>query len=450
MTYRIHLTRESDVDPQTLKKVRELLVKHPGPVELNIRRRKIQLPRNEEEVIPWDPAFSALAEYTRKEDIPSEDYLLALTTANNERNWYATQDPANLNVGFAQVADFSWVTTAPNWAIISHYVFTGLLKALLKKAGVDWMDAGHMTPRGCFSDFCPLKSDLGLKLRTADICGDCMHLFASSGIDESLIQQIISVQETIRLTALSTTPYLKPPGDFEAWPFPAAITRHKVAQTTKPVLRMLLLLDHFDCLVRYSYLANELISGREPEVVDKPALGWWVTQLARSFKNAPDLKPVVAIAEKAHIVALRNERRGHGWMNASEEAYLAECASLEKALSEIEATLAPILHGYCLLRPREITLRDGQHFIEGDRLAGSHILHPPFSLLMTGNPADHGLKNTGRIYLVDAAMQTWFDMTPHLIGAICPQCNHQRILITDGEDTYIDTQIGHRVTLTCH
>ena len=25
-----------------------------------------------------------------------------------------------------------------------------------------------------------------------------------------------------------------------------------------------------------------------------------------------------------------------------------------------------------------------------------------------------------------------------------------RALIADGEDTYIDTQIGHRVTLTCH
>jgi len=405
-------------------------------------------------MIYWEPAFAALEKIAETQKIPESQYLVVLTKAPNENNWFAVPSQTNSRFGFIHVADFSWVTTAPNWAIISHYILKGVVFSLLAEQNVDWFkEVGHMSPRGCFNDFFANKSDMGLMLRTADICGDCLHLFMTIGIGEDLIRQIISIQEAVRLTALSTTPYLKPTNEFESWPFPIAFTRHKATQATNSASKMLFLLDHFDSLVRFSFLANEMIqngkSKKQLKIVERPTLGWWVEQFGRSFKKTPNLGNALSLAEQGDVVALRNERRGHGWMHFSENAYEKECRFLEEILLRMESTLAPILHGYTLLNPLKLKMQDGHYLVEGENLVGSHILHPPFSHRFKKEPKMHGMENTEHIHLVDISRESWHDMHPHLISANCPKCNHQRILITDGSNRYIDIQVGHRVTIKC-
>lgn len=54
---------------------------------------------------------------------------------------------------------------------------------------------------GCINDFCEHKKEVMLKLRTADICIDCMHLLQDK-IEPPVIQQILSILEGVRVRLL--------------------------------------------------------------------------------------------------------------------------------------------------------------------------------------------------------------------------------------------------------
>ena len=448
MEFRIHLARENEVPAALVQEVVKVFNEHPGPVKVSPLKTSHRLPRSRDGIIPWREAFGSLKDLRARIKIPEREHLTLLTTAPNERNFYTVPDPKNLLNVFAHVSDFSWATTAPSWAIVTHFILKDLLDHLLVEGGCILEEAeGHRTARGCFSDFCGRKADLGLKLRTADICGECLQLFQSVGIPEALIHQLIAINETLRLTALSTAPYLPSPRRFQSWPFPVAITRHKAAQSDNSALRLGFLLDHFDSLVRYSLLAHELSHERRPEIVERPSLGWWVDQLARAFTDSPDLRGVARIAQEERIVALRNDRRGHGWMAMDAETYRPDCEALENAIGRIEGTLAPLLHGFTLVIPREIQLTDEGYRVMGEQLSGSHILHPTFTHDMTEDPRLRGLRVSNSVHLATHDLSRFWDCRPYLLSNVCPECRHTRLLITDGGRCYIDTFMGHRVDI---
>ena len=112
-------------------------------------------------------------------------------------------------------------TSAPNSAIVSHYLLKGIFNTLVQEAGIDWISLWHRKPRGCFFDFCEVKEDLNLKLRTADICGDCLSVFQSIGIPDSLLAQTVTMMESTRRQALNTGQFLPPETVFSAGHFPS-------------------------------------------------------------------------------------------------------------------------------------------------------------------------------------------------------------------------------------
>lgn len=444
----VTLFSEHGLSHQHAEQVAALIERHPGPVSVQVCRRPVPLKvAGPEDTLLWSDTFAAMQLLRETESIPAEEFIFLLTKTNNEDNWYATEDPGNMRNGFGHVGDFSWITSAPSHAVTAHHVLKAIFNTLVTEAGVLWFDLMHEELRGCFFDFCQFKADLHFKLRTADICGDCMNVFQSVGIPDALLAQTIAITETIRRMAVNTGQFLPAQDGFHEWPFPVAITRHKVVQATNPLLRFMLLLDHFDSLVRYFYLAHEVAAGRQPEMEDRPSLGWWVDRLAHSLKGEKHFRQVVSIAQQEKVVALRNEKRGHGWMAANEEAYREEGERLERVLDQIEQELRPFLEKYRLVIPRQIQLHEAGFLVEGDQLTGSHVLHPPFQLSTEADPRSLGLREQNKVYLTDCKMEQFHLMTPHIRHELCPECKHARVLITDGGNQFIDVFVGHRVTL---
>lgn len=428
--------------------MRAVFERHSGPITVNVVPRTLPLatdgPGNS---LLWDDIFQALAELRKTENIPEDAFVCLLTKTANESNWYAGQDPKNMRNGFVHVSDFSWVTSAPSYAISAHYVMKGIFNFLLSKADQDWLHMMHLTPRGCFFDFCGDKGDFNIQLRTADICGDCLPVLQASGVSNELLVQAVSVMEETRNQARNTSQFLPTTEVFHGWPFPVAITRHKAVQASKPLLRFMLLLDHFDSLVRYLYLAHQVVADRVPELEGRPSLGWWVDALSRNRHGSEDLRSVVAIANEERVVSLRNERRGHGWMSMSEESYVADAARLQEILTRIEAEVAPFLGQYILVVPRNIELKNGNYTVTGDKLVGSHALHPSFEVSFASDPRAAGITGQNQVFITDKRMEKFRLMSPYIRMENCPECEHTRVLITDGGDQYIDTFMGHRVTL---
>ncbi len=191
----------------------------------------------------------------------------------------------------------------------------------------------------------------------------------------------------------------------------------------------------------------EVKTGRLSEIPERPALGWWVETLASVHGGERDLQEVLRIAERESIVSLRNENRGHGWMAVDDHSYRGEATRLEGILSAIEERLTPFMSSHRLVVPKSTTLEDGQFVLRGSQLTGSNILTPSFETRLA-DPVAAGIRNERDVYLTDAKMSSFKSMAPWIVFALCPECRHERLLLTDGGHRYIDVLVGHRVVLS--
>ncbi len=445
--YEVHLFAENGLDKRIIRDAAKWFEKISGPVKVIPSTDTIVLESNTDGELTWAGVLDALQKIRIDKAIDAASFVYLLTKTPNEMNWFAAADETNMRNAFGHIEDFSWCTTAPSHVIAAHYITKTIFNALLTDKEPDWEKYWHRQARGCFFDFCGNKADLHIKLRTADICRDCMQVFQSIGIPDGLLRQTILIMEASRKYAINTSEYLPSEESFHRWPYPVAITRHKVIQAHNPVLKFLLLLDHFDSLVRYFYLAHEVLAGRQPLIDDRPSLGWWVDKLAKCLKGEKNYREVVEIADRKKVVKLRNEKRGHGWMSELEEEYHIDAESLQKTMNSIEDELASFLESYHLVVPRYSDFRNSRLIIEGDHLHGSHQMHPPFVMETTESLQSLGFRDSNLVYITDAKMKEFTCMDPYIKSSMCPKCDHQRILITDGGNVYIDVQMGHRVTL---
>lgn len=445
-SYKVHLVAQKGVPKAHLEEVALWFQRNPGPITVSVSSRPLELPIGEDGVLRWADVFGSLSRLREDMQIQSGDFLYMLTGTPNELNWYAAEDEANMHNGFGHVADFSWATSAPGSVVSAHYISKAVFNALISEAGRDWRMMWHDNPRGCFFDFCNRKEDLNFKLRTADICGDCLQVFREIGLPDDLLLQTVQIMEACRPFALSTGPYRVGEASFSKWPFPVAITKHKVVQASNPLLKFMLLLDHFDSLIRYFYLTREILEQRVPQLEDRPSLGLWVDQLARSLKGQSSFREVISIAQREQVVALRNETRGHGYMSAETCTYAPEASRLEAIIGEIEAEMEPFLLSHRLVLPVAMELSEGAYEVSGDELVGSHLLHPKFKTVLP-DAVKAGLSSQGHVYVADSRLTHFKRVYPYIQSALCPTCHHRRILVTDGGNRFIDVYIGHRVNL---
>ena len=81
----------------------------------------------------------------------------------------------------------------------------------------------HKKSRGCAMDLCSTKSDVILKLKTADFCEDCMKLIKAKDISAIFFKQISDIVEDIRLDMLSKRAFIE-----KREPSPIRITNGRI------------------------------------------------------------------------------------------------------------------------------------------------------------------------------------------------------------------------------
>ena len=97
-----------------------------------------------------------------------------LTEVGNKYNWFATLDKGNPNNGFIHTADWDMFLSCPKQFPIAYEVMALLLHRFSFDAQKPITEQAHARAIGCVSDLCMEKKDIILKMRTADVCGDCM------------------------------------------------------------------------------------------------------------------------------------------------------------------------------------------------------------------------------------------------------------------------------------
>ena len=158
------------------------------------------------------------------------------------------------------------------------------------------------------------------------------------------------------------------------------------------------------------------------------------------------VKKVVQLENESKIVLIRNEMRGHGYIECDDEGYEQEYAELLPVLEEMEESLSPLFERFHYYFVRKTNHKgEGEYGIHHVLLSGDN---PAF--LETESSVSFELARDvpkwNKCYLVTPDKKQWTCLDPYLKFGICPECKHPRVLVYDG-DVYLDPFVGHRVEI---
>ena len=407
-----------------------------------------ELPRG---TATWDALFETIRNERTSREWPEDDVLVLITSRDNEFRWFSASNPSSQHERsiFIHGCQWEWVTPAPLTATLAAEIVTNLFLLGARAVNEASEDLGHSASRGCIADFCENKTEAAMRLRTADICGECLDRFEKRGASDRIIRQAVSILEDARRLSLGTTQYqpLRPLGHPD-FPHPVALTRHKAHVTRDQDHHLRYLLNHLDCLIRYANFYHAAVSQRPIEnMPDNPTLGWWVARLAH-MDGGPDLKDAHRLVEHHQLAHHRNcEAHEYGPPPGTRDDD-GRIRILEDALSGLERLLMASWPNY-LVSIDALALRDGAYVASGRLIKGSNTIFDPFELSIRpgSHPISVGIRNTPQLALYAEASGQFFDCSPYMRLAHCPTCAHERLLLHDGGARYLDPYLGHRVNL---
>ena len=206
---KVHLLKSAEVDTTLFTKVVDFLQSIPGPISFNydlnattyfedeelfkyqirdkehfekkitpVFSEKLSSPRDfplERETVNWDVMFNKVSQFRKKRNIPNNEFVLLLTDIANEQNWFASLDENMPYNGFIHTDDWDhYIKCSAAFPIAYEVIALVLQKHMFDKIN-DLRTKVHENPIGCVNDFCAHKRDIILKLRTGDVCEDCIE-----------------------------------------------------------------------------------------------------------------------------------------------------------------------------------------------------------------------------------------------------------------------------------
>ena len=149
----------------------------------------------------WRDLFSHVEEFRVEYGVPEQEFAILLTPTANLKNWFALLDEAKPFNGFIHTDEWEhYIPCDPAFPIAFEVVALSLQKYIFESYS-QIRERTHMQAIGCVSDLCMKKSEIILKMRTADVCSDCMtRLEQSLSLPE--IHHALAVMESLRVKML--------------------------------------------------------------------------------------------------------------------------------------------------------------------------------------------------------------------------------------------------------
>lgn len=147
----------------------------------------------------WEQLFEAIEYYKMDQGIDSNDFVFLLTNKYNEKNWFAFLGPS-MRIGFIHTDDWPWFfgDGADIRYPISYEVTVWIMRALMFQNQQEVVKGFHKKTVGCINDFCKNKNEITIKMRTADVCDDCMKVLKKKDVEPHYLNQLFSIMDGIR------------------------------------------------------------------------------------------------------------------------------------------------------------------------------------------------------------------------------------------------------------
>ena len=149
----------------------------------------------------WRDLFSHVEEFRVEYGVPEREFAILLTPTANLKNWFALLDEEKPFNGFIHTDEWEhFIPCDPAFPIAFEVVALSLQKYIFENYA-QILERTHEQAIGCVSDLCMKKSEIILKMRTADVCANCMERLEQS-LSLPEIHHALAVMESLRVKML--------------------------------------------------------------------------------------------------------------------------------------------------------------------------------------------------------------------------------------------------------
>jgi len=149
----------------------------------------------------WVTLFAKCNNYRLGRGINDDEFVILLTEISNDKNWFASLDEKMPTNGFIHTSDWNHFIKCNDAFPIAYEVIALLLQKHMFNDYDELRTSVHIDPIGCVNDLCLEKKDIKLKLRTGDICADCMNKLKGK-LSFAEIHQALNIMESLRVKML--------------------------------------------------------------------------------------------------------------------------------------------------------------------------------------------------------------------------------------------------------
>ena len=147
--------------------------------------------------LSWEQLFSICKHYRNLFRVEEQDFVILLSSRNNELNWFSHND-SDRNV-FIHTGNWDNYVKVNHKYPIAYQVIENIMQSLMKVTSEAFPSLYiHQKPKGCMNDFCEDKEQIILKLQTANICAECAEKIEIEKIDQNIVNQALEVFGGIR------------------------------------------------------------------------------------------------------------------------------------------------------------------------------------------------------------------------------------------------------------
>ncbi|WP_344816645.1 hypothetical protein [Flavobacterium cheonanense] len=147
----------------------------------------------------WEQLFAECDNYRKSKALPDEDIVVLLTDIGNELNWFGGVAPSMKNY-FIQTSNWEhfFGNSIDIRFPIAYEIIIWVMRYYMFPDREETLKGVHKKSIGCIMDFCKDKSQIILKMRTADVCESCMNKFIERDIPTLYSRQFFDILDGIR------------------------------------------------------------------------------------------------------------------------------------------------------------------------------------------------------------------------------------------------------------
>lgn len=167
-------------------------------LESNSKYNKIEFPFLEK-TKTWEQLFEDCDNFRKVKNLSENDIVVLLTDIGNDKNWFGSVSPSMKNY-FIHTSNWEhfFGNSIDIRFPIAYEVIIWVMRYFMFSSREDILENVHKKAIGCIMDFCQEKSQIILKMRTADVCNECMLHFKNKDIPKLYTRQFFEILDGIR------------------------------------------------------------------------------------------------------------------------------------------------------------------------------------------------------------------------------------------------------------